>query len=337
MSAVYEIVIIGASFGGIPVAHGLLKDVLPALSSSKQQAYKVTMISPSAHFWWKIGAPRAIVNPASLPTEKALLPIAEGFKQYKSEQYQFIQSAVESIEHATKTLRLNNGSSVSYDSLVIASGTSFVSPIWSVESGSEALTAALKDLHERLPAAESILVGGGGAAGVETVGELAELYGGKKEITILSGQSGLLAKLSNKRVGQTAELTLKKKGVTIINGGIRVNSATRQGGRDVLQLSDGTTKTVDVYIEATGDRPNNKFVPKDWLTERGQVQTDGQTLRLNVPGVTRVYCIGSVASYSDGSVFDSKFAIKPILESIRLDLQGTGKFYPRTAHHILRR
>jgi apoptosis-inducing factor 2 len=334
MAPVHQIVIIGASFGGIPLAHGLLKDVLPGLSANGEQAYKVTLISPSLYFWWKIGAPRVIVNPKSLPTEKALLPIADGFKSYNSEQYSFVQGTVTSIQPATKTLQLktplpdSSNLSLSYDTLIIASGTSFASPVWSVTTGSDDLTTALKDLQDRIPTAESILVAGGGAAGVETAGELGELYGGKKEITIISGSSALLSRLHNQKVGADAESRLKKMGVTVINNGIKVDKATKEGGKEVLQLSDGTTKTVDVYINATGDRPNTAFVPQGWLNERGFVKTDPQTLRLDVPELTGVYCIGSVASYSNGSVMDTKFALKPLLESIKLDLKGGSRSIP---------
>jgi len=89
-----------------------------------------------------------------------------------------------------------------------------------------------------------------------------------------------------------------------------------------LKLSNGETKTVDVYIEAIGDKPSTKFVPQEWLDENQRVKTDAHTLRLDVPGVEGVYCIGSAASYSDGSVLDIKFAKPAILESIKLDLQG---------------
>src|SRR5271155_85165 len=253
MASVHQIVIIGASFGGIPVAHGLLKDVLPGLSADGK-AYKVTLLSPSLYFWWKIGAPRVIVNPKSIPTEKALLPIADGFKSYSPEQYSFVQGTVTSIQPATKTLQLksplpdSSNFSLGYDTLIIASGTSFASPVWSVTTGSDDLTAALKDLQDRIPTAQSILVAGGGAVGVETTGELGELYGGKKEITLISGSSALLSRLKNKKVGADAENRLQKMGVTVINNGIKVDKVTKEGDKEVLQLSDGTTKTVDVYI-----------------------------------------------------------------------------------------
>ena len=324
MASTKQIVIVGGSFAGLPVAHGLLKDVLPAVASTNKQTYKVTLISSSDKFWWKIGAPRVIVNPKALPIEKALLPIAENFKKYSSEQFEFVHTFVESIDPSTKTLRLKNDSSMRYDSLVIASGTSFASALWTVADGEQPLIDALKLYHASIPKAQSILIAGGGPAGVETAGEFGETYGGKKEITLLSGSTRLLSRLHNKGVGADAQSRLTKMGIRVINDNVRVTSSRREGDKEVLQLSDGTTKTVDVYIEATGDKPNSKFVPSAWLNDNNYVKTDGQTLRLDVPGVRDVYCVGTVASYSNGSIMDATFSTSAILHSIKLDLQGTG-------------
>ncbi|KAL2426630.1 Oxidoreductase phnG [Exophiala dermatitidis] len=319
--SVHNIVIIGASFGGLGVAQGLLKQVIPTLP--KDKSYKVTQIAPNDEFFWKIGAPRVIVNPNALPLDKALIPIAPYFKDYKPEQYEFIKAYVTSIDPSTKTVHTSTSAAVPYDSLVIASGTTFSTHLWSVSDGSEPLKEAIKEIHARLPNAQTILVAGGGAAGVETAGELGEVYGKKKEITLLSGAASLLPRLHNKKMGQDAQARLEKLGVKVINDGIRVVEHTRQDdGKEVLKLSNGETKTVDVYIEATGDRANTKFVPQEWLDDKGRVKTDPATLRLDVPGVTGVYCIGSVGSYSDGAVLDVKFAKGALLESIKLDLQG---------------
>lgn len=316
----HNIVIIGASFGGIPVAHELLKNVFPALGG--EQAYKVILISPSSDFFWKIGSPRALINPAALPLEKVLLPIADGFKSYKSEQYEFLQAYVNSIDPSSKTVTTSTQATIHYDSLVIASGTKFATPIWSVTDGTEALTRSIKEIQSRLPEARSVVVVGGGAAGTETAGELGDTYGGKKEITFLTGSTQPLSRLKNANVGKDAQARLEKMGIKVVNG-VRVNSSTKTAsGQTSLVLDNGETMTVDVYIEATGDKPNSGFVPPTWLNEKGYVLTDGQTLRLSVPGVTGVYCIGSVASYSDGHVLDTKFSIPAIVESIKLDLQG---------------
>ncbi|OAL37810.1 hypothetical protein AYO20_02987 [Fonsecaea nubica] len=324
----HTIVIIGASFAGLNIAHNLLKTILPQLSSAEKRAYKVVQIAPNDEFYWKIGAPRVLGNPKSLPLEKALIPIAPAFKAYSAEQYEFIKAHVTSIDPSSRTVHTSTSNAVHYDSLIIASGTSFASPLWSVTDGSEPLKTAISEIHKKLPDAESILIAGGGAAGVETAGEFGEVYGKKKEITLLSGSTSLLPRLHNKKVGHDAQSRLEKMGVKVINNSVRVVEHTTEGGKEVLKLSNGETKTVDIYIEATGDKPNSKFVPQEWLDDAQRVKTDPHTLRLDVSGVTGVYCIGSVASYADGSILDVKFAAPALLESIKTDLQGKGG--PRT-------
>ena len=320
----YQIVVIGASFAGLTVTGNLLKDIIPSLSSNGQKKFKVVQISPSDEFYWKIGAPRVLVDPKSLPLDKALVSIGPAYSKYVPEQYQFIKAFATSIDPTSKTVVLSNESSVKYDSLIICSGTIFNSDYWSTARGSDKLKAAVKDLHNRIPNAQTVVVGGGGAAGVETAGELGHVYGSKKDIVLYSGDVQLLNTLNNKNVGKDAETRLKKQGVKVEHG-ILIKSHRHEGGKDVLELSNGETKAVDVYIEAVGDKPNSSFVPKDWLDEKGRVLTDPQTLRLKVSGVKDVYAYGTVASYSNGSIADVMFAKKAIIESLRNDLAGKGK------------
>lgn len=323
---VHQIVVIGASFGGLPTAQRLLKDILPAVSTTTKLHYKVILIAPNEHFYFKIGAPRILINPAKFPLEKGLLPIRDGFKQYPTDRFEFIHAYATAIDPEAKTIATSTSQTVHYNSLVIASGTNFKTSLWSTSNGDAALREAVAELHEKLPRATSVLVAGGGAVGVETAGELADLYGGgKKDIILLSGADQLLARLNNKDLGKEAEAKLTKAGVKVLHN-VRISEQTTTAdGKTELKLDDGSSRTVDVYIEATGDRPNSNFVPKAWLTERQQVKTDPQTLRLDVPGVQGVYVIGAVGSYSDGGIPDTKMAYGPILDSIRRDLLGSGE------------
>lgn len=321
MSSQHTIVVIGASFGGLPVAHSLLKDVLPASGIAD---YKLVLINPSEEFYWKIGAPRAITRPGKLSLDKSLLNFLPTFQKY-GDKFEFIKGKATAIDPAARTVAVNNGAVVPYTQLVIASGTYFDNDLWSTSNGSDALRREIESLHSALPTAQTILVAGGGPAGVETVGELGEEYGGKKEITILSGGERLLGRLQNQKPGQGAQQMLEKMGVTVVHN-VQVKSHEKQGDKTVLQLSNGETKTVDVYIGATGDKPNNNFIPKEWLNERGRVQSDEHTLRVTAPGATGVYVCGTIGSYSDGSIMDTKMAYSACVESVKLDLDGQGKF-----------
>lgn len=321
MSAPHTIVVIGASYGGLPVAHALLKDVLP--TSGKD--YKLVLVNPSEEFYWKVGAPRAITRPEKLSMEKALLNFLPTFEKY-GDKFQFIKGKVTAIEPRSKTVDVDTGDKIHYDQVVIASGTYFENDLWSTSNGTDALRQEVRELHNRLPTAQTIMIGGGGPCGVETAGELGEAYGGKKEIILLSGADRLLHKPRNQSPSKLSQQMLEKMGVTVTHK-VRVQSMKKEGEKTVITLDNGEVKAVDIYIGAVGDKPNNSFVPKDWLTEKGQIKTNGNTLRVDVPGVTGVYCVGSVASYSDGSILDTKLAYTAAVESVKLDLNGESKWH----------
>lgn len=153
-------------------------------------------------------------------------------------------------------------------------------------------------------------------------GEIGTLYP-KAQTTILSGTKHLLPRLPA-AIGAAAETKLSALGVTAIHN-VKVNSAKPSGSKTTLELSDNTIQTVDVYIDATGGRPNSSFLPNSWLNERGYVITDPKTLRGPVTGV---YAVGDVGSYSSGGVIDVLYGIRPLCSSILIDLsvgQGGNK------------
>lgn len=103
---------------------------------------------------------------------------------------------------------------------------------------------------------------------------------------------------------------------------VRVVSATPNGKKTTLELSDNTVQIVDIYIDATGGRPNSGFLPPSWLNEKGKVITDPKTLRGPVTGV---YAVGDVASYSSGGVMDVLYGIRPLCSSIQIDLSASSQ------------
>ena len=151
-------------------------------------------------------------------------------------------------------------------------------------------------------------------------GEINSVYP-KLDLTILSGASRLLPRLTPKN-GATAEKMLASKGVKAVHD-VKVESTQKSGSQTIIKLSDGTTKTVDIYIDATGSRPNSGYLPKDWLNEKGYVKTeDIKTLRTPIHGV---YAIGDVASYSTGGVLDIIDAVRPLGTTILADLMHDEK------------
>ena len=322
----HNVVIIGGSFGGLDVAHRLLKTVFPSLRTTTGKNYKVTMLTNSSKFFFKIGAPRALINPAKLPLDQALMDIAPGFEQYGA-AYQLVLGYAIAVDPTAKTVSYsgtegNASGSLSYDSLVIASGTSFDGPLWTASSGWEKLEAAYKEIHAKLETAKTMIIAGGGPTGVETAAEVAVRFKKQIDVTLLSGTTRLVTSIKNVAFSQAAETRLTKLGVKVKHNVRVVSHSQNPDGSTTVVLNNGESRAVDIYIPALGDRDkgNSAFVPDNWLTKDRSIKTVSSTLRLDVADVQDVYVIGAVGSYSDGGVTDIILGgYQTVCESFRTD------------------
>ncbi|KAH6694257.1 hypothetical protein BKA61DRAFT_712180 [Leptodontidium sp. MPI-SDFR-AT-0119] len=322
----HDIVILGGNFSGVSTAHYLLRHILPPLRSANggRSEYKLTLISPSDHTFFKIAAPRALISAELVPLDKSFGSIPDAFRDYKTSEFKFVQGAAVHVDEGANVIHVRlTGSTanviVRYHSLVVATGTTSPSPLWTLHGNYRDTAAAFEGLHERLPNAKTILIVGGGATGVEVAGEIGYYYKGK-DITLLSGSSRLLPGLKHTGVGKAAERQLKVLNVKTTHN-IKVISRTElPNGKVLVNLSDGGPETFDVYIDATSGAPNTEFLPVTWLNDTKHVVTDVSTLRAtkSPPGV---YSIGDVASFSKGSVMDAKFPVPALGYSIWSDLR----------------
>lgn len=322
----HSIVILGGNFGGVSTAHYLLRHVLPSLNSTTGE-FKVTLISPSDRTFYKIGAPRVMAS-AELPVTKPLASIQDAFKHYKASEFSFYQGEAVRVDETNKTVYIksagtNEETAFQYDSLVVATGMTTPSPLWSQHGDHKLTIAAFEDMRKRLPKAKSILIAGGGPTGIETAGEIAYSYR-STDITLLSGGTRLLPRLKHVSVGKAAEKQLTSLRVKTIHQ-VKVTSISElEDGRTSVNLSDGSTKTVDIYINATSGTPNTNFLPAGWLDVAKRVVTDGSTLRAT-KAPAGVYAIGDAASYSNGGLMDATFPVPALGYSIWSDLHAAAK------------
>ncbi|KAK5135343.1 hypothetical protein LTR04_004618, partial [Oleoguttula sp. CCFEE 6159] len=206
-------------YAGLGVAHKLLKTVIPSLDPKTR--YKVTLISGSTHFFWTVGAPRAMLSPYPHDLSDSFISIADGFTQYAEDSFEFVHGQVAALNTNERTLSVKLSSEIEqesggamtegFDSLVLAAGGRGPSPLYSIHGSHVSTLEAFKDLHARTPVATTILVVGGGSAGTQTAGELGSTYGKTKNITLLSGTDRLLKNL-RPAIGVRAEGHLRKDG-----------------------------------------------------------------------------------------------------------------------------
>ena len=66
------VVILGAGWVGLPLAHKLLKYTIPKAKAG----LKVIIVSPDSHFYWNIVAVRGVI-PGAITDEQLFLPLSQ--------------------------------------------------------------------------------------------------------------------------------------------------------------------------------------------------------------------------------------------------------------------
>lgn len=334
-----NIVILGGSYGGVSAAHYLLKHVVTRLPD--KASYQVVLVSTSSQVICRPACPRALISDDMFPQQKLFVSIPKSFEQYPESSFRFVHGTATELDHTNRTvsvsLLIGNTENIDFHALVIATGASTPSPLLGLNHDDEFLRENWTAFRKALPSAKSIVIAGGGPAGIETAGELGEYLNGragwlssklmnpKVSITVVTSGSKILPVLRS-TISKKAETYLAKVGVTVIKNA-RVKTVAPNGAGTVsalttkatLTLVDGKTLDTDLYIPATGTTPNTSFIHKALLTPDGRVDTNASTLRVDKAG-PRVYGVGDAASYARPAVHIILKAIPVLCANIKRDL-----------------
>ncbi|KAF1841527.1 FAD/NAD(P)-binding domain-containing protein [Cucurbitaria berberidis CBS 394.84] len=336
-----HILILGGSYGGVATAHYVSKHIIPALPNPS--SYQVILVSASTQAMCRPACPRALISDDMFPQDKLFVSITQQLKQYGSEMCRFVHGTATMVNHEKRSVsvKLSTGEEeeFGFHTLVIATGASTPSPLLGLNTDSTALREAWATFRKALPTAKSIVIAGGGPAGVEVAGELGEYLNGcagwfesklnspKVDIMLITSGKEILPHL-RPTIAQTAEGYLAKVGVTIIknarverlepeNTGLAIASLVTKA---TLSLSNGTTLSADLYIPATGAKPNTSFIPPSLLELDGRIKTNKQTLRVDAASHPRIYAIGDASSYARPAIHNIIAAIPILGANIKRDL-----------------
>ncbi|QSZ34568.1 hypothetical protein DSL72_006162 [Monilinia vaccinii-corymbosi] len=329
----HEVVILGGNFGGVNAVHHLLRQTLPQLQRLDQsKSYHITLVTPNTSFFFKIASPRALINATLIPREKVFRPLSEAFSNYGSSQFELVQGVASALDPAQRAVTVSIGGDegktqqLHYDSLIISTGTTSKSPLWTLHNDQSLTEKALESLHAALPNAKTVLIAGGGAAGVETAGEIASNFPNCK-VTLLSGAGRVLSRVKQATSARAQDYLENIMHVEVIHD-VRVESTNpAQPGTSpaTLKLSDGSSREVDIYIDATGGTPNNEFLSKSWLDETGRVITSDAYFRVKGNGsddVKGVYVLGDIVAGSSNSALELDAMVTTLCSSLAVDIAG---------------
>ena len=303
----HTVVILGAGMAGVPLTHHLLKHTPASVG------LRVVLVSPNDELLWAYATVRAIL-PDTFGDEKIFLPLGPSFAKYAVSKFEHVVGMAQSLDPEANRVVVSTKAdehqrSIDYDTLVIATGSSFkeAMPFKNLTD-----TATTKDeihnLRKKIAEARSIIVAGAGLTGVEVAGELGQEYGlaGTKEITLIADDALPLGPEARDDVRQTVVRELAKLKVKIVTNTRVVGATTTPAGKQSLALrtsnnnknnkTDTATMTLetDLYIPTFGVRPNTAFVPAAMRDADDRVKVNRDTLQAT--GYANVFALGDASN-----------------------------------------
>ena len=302
MSKKPKIVIVGAGFGGIAMA-----------KSFKNKPVEVLLIDQ--YNYHNFQPLMYQVATGALEPYSIAYPVRRIFRKFTNVHFRMAE--VFSVENDSNTIKSSIGD-ISFDYLIIATGSktnyynfeSIKSKILTLKSIPEALDlrsyifqnlekAIENNEHKNIEEILNIAIIGGGPAGIEVAGSLAEMkrhvlpkdFPGldisKMNINLYQSPNRLLASMSNEASEECAKY-LKELGVNVY-----LNTRVSNYEGDVIITKNGDTFKTDTVIWTAGV----KGAPIDGLPENTIVGNRVQVNEFNqVKGLKNIFAIGDVAN-----------------------------------------
>ncbi|KAL1919747.1 uncharacterized protein VTP21DRAFT_1678 [Calcarisporiella thermophila] len=356
-SAQPHIVIVGANYGGLSVAKNLYaRFIAPSRKSGDDTEAKpeeptqlipprVTLIDKRDGFLHLIGMCRAVVD---VPFGDSIwLPHAD-CPWLQHPMFQREKGKVVSVH--PHHLELEDGRSIDFDYLVIATGLTRAPPIWPQATDHDEYKAEIRRYLEEIKPADRAVVVGGGAVGVEIAAEIKEEFP-EKHVTLVHSRELPIVGPFIKEFRTRVVEELEAAGVEVILGE-RVVSEKIQ---DEASSADGTVeKTIDPSPKITNKSAtatavelttsSGRVIHADWVincTGAGQPASDflhslpattdeplttkdglirvKKNLQLIDPAYSHIFAIGDVndlheVKLAGGSIYMGYFVAKNLLK-----------------------
>ncbi|ODA77606.1 hypothetical protein RJ55_07235 [Drechmeria coniospora] len=203
-----NIVIVGASFAGYHVARIIGRSLPPG------SEYQCVVVEPSSHFRFTWVLPRFCVVKGH--EQKAFIPYGGYIRGAPEGVVRWITGRVARVTAGSVKLDGDEGAELPYDFLVIATG-SYVRqglPSRVNDDDRNAGMSRMRAMQDAIESANSVVVVGGGAAGVEMATDVADLYPTKR-VTLVHSKEAVMHRFGNP-LREAAQEALDKLGVHVI-------------------------------------------------------------------------------------------------------------------------
>lgn len=204
---------------------------------------------------------------------------------------------------------LSDGTTVPYDVLVLAVGARAVGvsepAVNSPESTGQEIKQWFAKVATAIKSADSIAIIGGGPIGVETSGEIRDLYP-DKQLTILhsrdtlcnnGGTAALSAKLVNACKAKNIDIKFNVR--ANLEGILDLGKESFYEGKTDIPLSDGSSFPCDLVLPCVGIVPNGKNIANVPVDEKGFIKVNKF---LQVDGYENVFAVGDCNNCGDAKL-----------------------------------
>ncbi|XP_008428719.1 ferroptosis suppressor protein 1 [Poecilia reticulata] len=282
-----HVVVVGGGFGGIAAAQQL-----------RSAGFGFTLLDLRDSFHHNVAALRASVQPGF--AQRTFIPYAETFGT------SFLQGRVERVDPEGQLVVLQGGREVHYSHLILCTGSDGPFPgKFNTEASLQDGVTAYEDMVGQIQAADSVLVVGGGATGVEMAAEIKTEYPDKK-VVLIHSRIGLADPLMAQSVRQQAKEVLLEKGVELVLDQKVSNLSELPLNRTQKNLQvrtdKGETLETDLVICCTGIRVNSGAYASSLA---GSIAADG-ALKVNqylqVEGFSNIFAVGDCADLREAKL-----------------------------------
>jgi NADH dehydrogenase FAD-containing subunit len=272
-----RVVIVGGGYGGI------------ALAKALDDVADVVLVEPKDAFEHNVAALRAVIDPSL--SDRIHFPY-DGLLR----RGQVLRDRAVHVD--SKTVRLESGTQLTADFIVLASGSSYPFPGKSGTEDAREAEMRFRQGHDALLGADRVLLVGGGPVGVELAGEIAAAWP-DKHVTIVDIASDLLGGKFKVELRQELRRQLEQKGVELVLGSpLREPPPTAPGvpGTFTLVTEAGREITADLWFLCHGVVPRSDYLAGDLAALRTVDGFIEVTPTLQLPGHANVFAFGDVST-----------------------------------------
>ncbi|KAF9089663.1 Apoptosis-inducing factor 2 [Mortierella sp. AD031] len=320
-----KVVVVGGSFAGVAAIQALLSSI-----KSGHKNIQIILIEKRDARHHPIGAFRALVDVEY--AKRVWVPYTNLFP--KDSHHKIIQDKVTQVynDHVV----LASGQSVAFDYLALCTGSSNPAPAKFTQDSSKESIAVTDKVREDLKKSNNVVVVGGGACGVELVGEIKNAFPEKKVTLIHSSQTLVDYPGYSPAMKSGALAHLQGLGVDVILGvQAEIDGLTYQNSIQVAHrtiVTPGKTIESDIQFLSVGIRVDTSYIST--LKPAGDNTFDSSTLvhadthqikvlkTLQVTGFTNIFAAGDCADYSKVPTAAASGLIAPVIAKNILALES---------------